>query len=148
MDEDTEDRKMTAGFSSRSMARTKVSLAPIALGALLGAAVLAGGMIGAVATVGLGASTANGHIAQANTVGASLESQALIQLRAGERESAARDAETAAGLVSQALIRVRAGERESAAKAVAPRVLDHVGLTERLFPIVVRHVVAHGPLAD
>ena len=139
---------MAAGFSSRSMARTKVSLAPIALGGLLGAALLAGGMIGAAASVGLGSSSANGRIAQANTVGTSLGSQALIQFRASERESAARDAETAAGLVSQALIKVRAGERESAAQAVAPHAQDHFGLTERLFPVVVRHVIEHGPLVD
>ena len=39
---------MTAGLTGRPIAGTKVSLAPVALGGLLGAALLAGSLFGAV----------------------------------------------------------------------------------------------------
>jgi hypothetical protein len=139
---------MTAGLTSQPMTKTKVALAPIALVGLLGAALLAGGMLGATVASELGSLSANGRIAQVNATASSLESRALVQFRAGERESAARDAAAAASLVSQAPIKVRAGERESAAKGVPPHAQDHIGLTERLFPILVSHAVGHGPLAD
>jgi hypothetical protein len=141
------------------MARAKVSLAPIALAGLVGAALVVGGMLGAAATSALDVAGTTGRSAQANTTSASLETQALIQFRAGERDSAARDAETTSGVVSQALINVRAGEREPAAQAVAPHAKDHIGISERLFPIAVgqserlspiveRHALGHGPLAN
>ena len=90
---------MTAGFTSRSMTRTKVSVAPIALAGLLGAALLAGGMLGAIVASELGSLSANGRIAQVNETASSLESRSLIQFRAGEREKAAQDAAAAASLV-------------------------------------------------
>jgi hypothetical protein len=141
------------------MARAKVSLAPIVLAGLVGAALVVGGMLGAAATSALDVAGTTGRSAQANTTSASLETQALIQFRAGERDSAARDAETTSGVVSQALINVRASEREPAAQAVAPHAQDHIGISERLFPIevgqserlspiVMRHAPGHGPLAN
>jgi DNA-binding CsgD family transcriptional regulator len=104
---------MTAGLTSQPMTRTKAALAPIALVGLLGATLLAGGMLGAAVASELDSFNANGRIAQVNATASSLESQALIQFRAGERESAAQAAAADASLVSQALMQFRAGERES-----------------------------------
>jgi hypothetical protein len=100
---------MTAGFGSRSIVSTKVALAPISLVGLLVTALLAGGMLGAAVTSGLGSIGANTDKAQVTATGSSLEEQALIRFRADERASAAR--------------------------ASTPHVRDHIGLSERLFPI-------------
>jgi hypothetical protein len=49
---------MTAGMTTQKLERSRVSLPRVALGGLLAATLLAGGLIGAAAWAGIGAATA------------------------------------------------------------------------------------------
>ena len=120
---------MAAGLTGRPIAHTRVALAPVSLVGLLGAALLAGALLGGVITYAL---DSNGPVARTAVMDKSFESPALIQVRAGERESAALGSATDKSFELPALIQVRAGERASAAQEAAPHAQDHIGLMERL----------------
>ncbi len=103
---------MTAGHDTRHVAGGGVSLAPPALAGLLGATLLAGGMLGAAITTQLDSFDSSRAVAPAAVTG----SQAREHLGLTEK------------LFSSGL-----EERGSVGPASAARAQEHVGLTERLF---------------
>lgn len=123
---------MTAGLGSRPLAGTKVALAPAALVGLLGAALLAGSLLGFAATSELDSINSNRAMARVAAPAASLESQSFTR----------RNAQIAVGRGPL----VRDDGLSTSVSQVAPHVADHIGLTERLFPIGATHVLEHGPV--
>jgi hypothetical protein len=80
---------MTAGISSRPIAGPNVSLSRGALAGLLGATLLAGGLLGATVAFESASVGASRTVSGVSASDASAVSQALIQVRAGERASMA-----------------------------------------------------------
>ena len=78
---------MTAGFSSRPIAGPIVSLSRGALAGVLAATLLAGGLLGATVAFEVGSTSSSRSVSAISATDASAVSQALIQVRAGERAS-------------------------------------------------------------
>jgi len=121
---------MTAGLRNQPVAGSKVALAPAAIAGLLGAALLVGGTLGIVAKAEFDSITAKPAIAQVAT--STVESPSLI----------ARQAQLATGHGPLVADLGTAGSRP----AIASRPVDHIGLTELLFPMPTSHRIQHGPL--
>ena len=160
---------MTAGLTNRPMAGTKVALAPTALAALLGGALLAGGIFGAFIASEVGMIGPAQGARQILATSSSPQSQALrrdAQIAVGRGPLAQEAPQILAtgstpasrALVHSAQIAVGRGPLadESGSNGptvqVAPQVRDHVGVTEGMLPVAATHVVAvehvdgHGPL--
>ena len=121
---------MTAGIRNQPVAGTKVALAPAAIVGLLGATLFVGGLLGVATRAELDSISANPATAQ------------VVASIAATRSSIERQAQIAVGrgpLVRDPGTAVR--RQRNASKAV-----DHIGLTERLFPVTSAHRIEHGPL--
>ena len=120
---------MSAGITSRSIAGTTVAVPRITLVGLLAATLLIGGLLGVVARSefdtltgsAVGVSVASSDVAARMTV-----EQAQIDVGRGPL---VRDAGTS-------------GARPHRSTGAA----DHIGLSERLFPVITAHHLEHGPL--
>lgn len=118
---------MTARIESRQIAGTQVARTPAALAALVGSALLFGGVIGVVAKSEVDALTASG---------------------AGLAGSIAT---SPSALVREAQLGVDRGPlaREPGADGaripVSTRAVDLIGLSERLFPVTTARHLEHGP---
>jgi hypothetical protein len=123
-----EERAMTTGLTSRPFGGTKVALAPAAFAGMLGAALLAGGLLG-VATK-----------SEVDSLGA--QAIAAVSAPATTVESRVQAAQIAAGRGPQVRDLGLGGSRVQPARHQA----DHIGLSERLFPVTTSHVIEHGPL--
>lgn len=121
---------MTAGLRNQSLTGTKVTLAPAAIGGLLAAALLAGGLLGVAAKAEYDSLSANPPAAQgaASSAASAVRVERSAQIAVG-RGPLVRDAATAA-------TRAR----------IAGGAVDHIGLTERLMPVSTPHRIEHGPL--
>ena len=130
MDRMTEVRSMTAGLRNQPVAGAKVAIAPAVIAALIALALLVGGLLGVVAKSELDLVTANPAIAPA---AASIhDSTSLIARRAAI-------AVDRGPLVSDP-------GPQGLRPLVATRAADHIGVTERLFPVSTPHHIPHGQL--
>ncbi len=121
---------MTAGLRSQQIAGTKVALPRTALAGLMGGALLVGGLLGVATKSELDSITASRATAQ--IAASNLESRLLI----------VRHAQIAAGRGPLVGDPGAGGSRPR----VATHATDHIGLTERLFPVTTVHTLEHGPL--
>jgi hypothetical protein len=118
---------MSAGLTSRSIAGTTVALPRVTFAGLMAAALLVGGLLGVVARSefdGLTGTAADASVATSNV--RMITERAQLSVGRGPLVA---DPGTAGALPS------------------GPRpVVDHIGLSERLFPVTSAHRVEHGPL--
>jgi hypothetical protein len=120
---------MTAGIRSQQIAGTTVALPRTALAGLMGVALLVGGVLGVATKSEFDSIAAHGATAQ--VAASSLESRQLTQ---------------------RSQISVGRGPLVRDPGASGPRrqapvhAADHIGLTERLFPVTSAHHLEHGPL--
>ncbi len=121
---------MTAGLRSQQIAGTKVALPRTALAGLVGVALLVGGLLGVATKSELDSISANQ--ASAQVAASNLESRLLIERRA----------QIAVGRGPLVGDPGAGGSRAQ----VATHATDHIGLTERLFPVTTVHTLEHGPL--
>lgn len=120
---------MSAGLTSRSITATTVALPRIALAGLLAVVLLVGGLFGVVARSGFDTLTGT-------ATGASVATSGLATRMLAER------AQIAVGRGPLAGDPGTGGARPAGAGHAA----DHIGLSERLFPITTTHHLEHGPL--
>ena len=121
---------MTAGLRSQPTSGTKVALPRTALAGLVGVALLVGGLLGVATKSELDSISAN---------------QASAQVAAANRESLPLIERRAQITVGRGPLVGDPGAGGSR-RQVATHVTDHVGLTERLFPVTTVHTLEHGPL--
>jgi hypothetical protein len=121
---------MSAGITSQTVAGTKLAIAPTVFAALLAAALLVGGVLGVVTKSGFDSITAR-----------SVAGQAAVQgVRSTPLDTRGAQITVGRGPLMQDL------GPEGAASRAASHATDHIGVTERLFPVTSRHPIAHGPL--
>ncbi len=120
---------MAAGIRSQGIATPRLALQPAALAGLVGAALLVGGLLG---------------VAAKSELDAVAGAQLAVPVAASSLESRL--------LTARAQIIVGRGPlvRDPGATGSRPlpivHATDHVGLTERLVPVMTPHPVEHGPL--
>ena len=123
---------MTTGLTAQPIGGTKVALAPAAFAGMLGAALLAGGLLGVATKSAVDSINANQAIVQTAAAVASVQSSERLE----------RTAQIAVGRGPTVGDLDVGGSRPQVARHEA----DHIGLSERLFPVTSRHSLEHGPL--